>query len=58
MKRSTACFMVAGLAGLPAWAGWMSELPDLVKWAMIVGVAGVGLCGGLFWSMEAASDDQ
>lgn len=56
MKRSNLCFIAAGLAGLPAWAGWISDLPDFLKWLMIVSVFGVGLLGGVFWSMEAASD--
>lgn len=56
MKRSNLCFLVAGLAGLPAWAGWISDLPLLLKWSLVVGVVGAGLLGGVFWSMEAASD--
>lgn len=52
MNRSTACFLIAPLVGLPAWAVDVTELPLSVQVIWLLAFFGTALVGGLFWALD------
>lgn len=52
MPRSTICFILAALCGLPAWLVEVKALPYAVQLTWVVGLVSVVLLGGFFWAKD------
>lgn len=52
MPRSTICFILAALCGLPAWLVEVKALPYAAQLTWLVGLVSVALLGGFFWAKD------
>lgn len=52
MPRSTICFSLAALCGLPVWLVDVKTLPYETQLAWVAGLASVLLLDGFFWAKD------